>query len=174
MGNGFISPPLVKSTVAPIDREPQRYFHLLVSWILAVGGREASTFIWVKSPGWRNSQRGSFIRQAQSNISNIQSKCCIRVVIFALAWQWRAGDLRGPGGDWSGWDAEWCWPAQLGWRWHSQPPDRFLNTYISRQPICLPPKIYSSRLVPICQKKTCHLKKKKPNLTLTDRSALLS
>jgi len=44
--------------------------------------REASAFIWVKSPGWRNSQRGSFIRQAQSNISNNQSKSCFGAVIF--------------------------------------------------------------------------------------------
>lgn len=92
-GNGFILPPLVKSIAATIDWGPQRYFHLQISWILAAGEREASTFIWVKSPSWRNSQRGSFIRQAQSNISNIQSKSCIGVVIFALAWQWLAGDL---------------------------------------------------------------------------------
>lgn len=140
MGNGFISSLLVKSIAALIDRGPQHYFHLQISWILSAGEREASAFIWVKSPGWRNSQRGSFIRQAQSNISNIQSKSCTGVVIFALARQWLAGDLRGLWGDWSGWDAEQCRPAQLGWCRYWQPSDRFLNTCISRQPICLPPK----------------------------------
>lgn len=107
---------------------------------------------------------GSFIQQVQSNTSSIQSTG-------------RAGDRLGP----------WRMVGRLegsGTRWAGALPARAdrrrapKHIHFQAANLSASKKNYSSRLVPICQKRTCHLRKKqKPKnktkqttLMLTDRS----
>lgn len=53
-------------------------------------------------------------------------------------------------------------------------PDRFLNTYISRQPICLQKNLFFEACSHLPKENMSFTKKNPENLTLTDRSALLS
>lgn len=122
-------------------------FKTLSSCCLLLPAHHAQSSILVKSPGWRNSQQ--------------EVLYCGHKVTWAM--------LRACGGLGTGMA---CRGHRARWAGHHQPAPRatrFPNTHAfpGSQFVCLQ-KNYSSRLVPICQKKTCHLRKQ---LTLTDRSA---